>query len=245
MTYLFGLIEKARAGDVVALYDLQAVLRGAALETRNVAARWGTSAGELLSDPDLLYQALNELSEEELDEAFDSATDFTFIVVTPLRGVGGRSASVSRIIVAEREIPQTLLEVPGEEGRLLGAGRELPQLDDRIATRSPRDVSVNPNRPDPLSLRRAVGLSDSQNAVVQADIAEAQRLGATEIRVNQHMVDIEGTRVGVNRPDLQFTLDGKRYYIEYDTSSSGRRLPHQVRIPLNDPDAVVILKIVD
>lgn len=37
-----------------------------------------------------------------------------------------------------------------------------------------------------------------------------------DVRVNQRQVALNGQQVGVNRPDLQYTVDGKRYYVEWD-----------------------------
>ncbi|MFY0525445.1 hypothetical protein ACN28I_20645 [Archangium gephyra] len=51
-------------------------------------------------------------------------------------------------------------------------------------------------------------------------------------------------RVGINRPDLQFDYNGRRYQVEYDTPTSGRGTGHQLRIKSNDPDAETILLIV-
>jgi len=51
--------------------------------------------------------------------------------------------------------------------------------------------------------------------------------------------------VGVNRPDLQYTLNGQRYYIEYERSATlGRGAEHEERIKANDPTAIVIIKFV-
>ncbi|MDO4898247.1 MAG: hypothetical protein Q3965_02960, partial [Rothia sp. (in: high G+C Gram-positive bacteria)] len=57
-----------------------------------------------------------------------------------------------------------------------------------------------------------------------------------DIRIDQQQVNAAGQRVGINRPDLQYTLEGKRYYIEYDRSSSGRGPHHAARIKANDSD---------
>jgi hypothetical protein len=70
-------------------------------------------------------------------------------------------------------------------------------------------------------------------------------IGARNIRVNQQQVTVRnGQRVGVNRPDLQFDYNGRRYHVEYDTPTSGRGPGHQSRITSNDPDAEIILLIV-
>jgi hypothetical protein len=56
------------------------------------------------------------------------------------------------------------------------------------------------------------------------------------------MVDPQGPRVGTNRPDLQYTLKGKRVYVEYDAPASNRGLLHKARITANDPtNGTVIL----
>ncbi|KFA89761.1 hypothetical protein [Archangium violaceum] len=90
-----------------------------------------------------------------------------------------------------------------------------------------------------------VANSPSQNAQVQADVQYLQNLGATNIRVNQQQLMVENRqRVGVNRPDLQFDYNGRRYHVEYDTPVSGRGPAHQSRATSNDPNAEIILLIV-
>jgi hypothetical protein len=77
-------------------------------------------------------------------------------------------------------------------------------------------------------------------------VAAAQAAGATDIRVNQQQVNAAGERVGVNRPDLQYTdANGQRVYTEYDTSTSGRGPGPESRIEANDPNGTVILKTQD
>jgi hypothetical protein len=44
-----------------------------------------------------------------------------------------------------------------------------------------------------------------------------------------------GVRVGINRPDLQYTLNGQRFYEEYETSSLSAAEEHGPRILANDP----------
>lgn len=107
--------------------------------------------------------------------------------------------------------------------------------------RLPQDINVNPKPPDPLPTNRPVGKNPIQNQAVQDRIRELQALEADDIRVNQQQVNADGVRVGTNRPDLQYTLDGKRYYEEYDLPSSDRGEPHKTRIEANDPDGEVIL----
>ena len=102
-------------------------------------------------------------------------------------------------------------------------------------------MSVNPTAPAPLPLNRPVGGSPTQNAFVQQRISNLQSQGAADFRVNQQQVDINGTRVGVNRPDLQYTHNGQRVYEEFDVPSSNRGPVHQSRILANDRTGVVNL----
>lgn len=59
----------------------------------------------------------------------------------------------------------------------------------------------------------------------------------TNIRKNQQQVDVNGNRVGTNRPDLQFDRNGKHYNLEWDNSakSSAR---HRKVVTNNDRKAI-------
>ena len=63
-----------------------------------------------------------------------------------------------------------------------------------------------------------------------------------DIRVIQQQVNQAGERVGVNRPGLQFSYEGQRYYVEFDTPSSNRAAGHAQRTQANDPESIVICK---
>jgi hypothetical protein len=76
-------------------------------------------------------------------------------------------------------------------------------------------------------------------------MADALAAGGKDFRVNQQQVNAAGDRVGINRPDLQYTdASGQRVYTEYDTQSSGRGPAHETRIKANDPNSRVIPKII-
>lgn len=68
-----------------------------------------------------------------------------------------------------------------------------------------------------------------------------QEQGGTAFRVNQQQVNVNGVRVGINRPDLQYTLNGQRYYEEFDTLVSTRGPGHAARIEANDPFGIINL----
>ncbi len=75
----------------------------------------------------------------------------------------------------------------------------------------------------------------TQNDFVQSRIRLLRAEGATDFRVNQQQVNINGVRVGANRPDLQYTLDGQRFYEEFETRSFADAWGHAPRILANDP----------
>ncbi len=106
--------------------------------------------------------------------------------------------------------------------------------------RLPQDVAVDPSAPQALPFDRPISSSATQNLQLQQDIIGAQDQGATDIRVNQQQVNAAGARVGINRPDLQYTLDNLRYYIEYETQSLGAAIEHMPRIMANDPTGVFV-----
>jgi hypothetical protein len=111
--------------------------------------------------------------------------------------------------------------------------------------RLPQDAAVSPTVPKPLATKRPISPSPNQNAQFQADLQYIRTMGATNIRVNQQQIMARDTqRVGINRPDLQFDYQGRRYHVEYDSPSSDRGAGHQSRITSNDPAAEVILLIV-
>jgi RHS repeat-associated protein len=125
----------------------------------------------------------------------------------------------------------------GAIGAFIGGGQNQGR-------RLPQDVAVNPVPPPILGpiQNRTVGPDPLQNTELQADIAFALRNNARDVRVDQQQVNANGQRVGINRPDLQYTDSlGQRIYIEYDRiPANGVR--HKERILANDPQGVVINK---
>lgn len=62
--------------------------------------------------------------------------------------------------------------------------------------------------------------------------------------MNQQQVNALSERVGINRPNLQFTLNGRRYYVEYEGMANARGAAHEARILANDPSGVFRLAII-
>jgi hypothetical protein len=108
------------------------------------------------------------------------------------------------------------------------------------AVRLAQDVIVSRVAPRRLPLTRSIGRA-SHNRTLQEDLAALPDTAA-DIRIYQQQVSALGQRVGINRSDLQYTLDGKRYYYEYEGVDNARGTAHKVRILANDPNGVFQLK---
>lgn len=113
----------------------------------------------------------------------------------------------------------------------------------RTTARLAQDIAVNPAAPRALSLSRSIGRA-SHNRALQADLANLPA-GALDIRVNQQQVNALGQRVGINRPDLQYTLGGRRHYVEYEGPANPRGDAHEARLLANDPGASFTLRKVE
>jgi hypothetical protein len=84
---------------------------------------------------------------------------------------------------------------------------------------------------------RPHGAAD-HNAAIDQDIGILKDdPGVTNIRKNQTQVDVDGNRVGNNRPDVQYDKDGKHHTLEYDRTKS-RGDKHREKIEKNDPNVV-------
>jgi hypothetical protein len=120
------------------------------------------------------------------------------------------------------------------------SARNTLQTTTKVA-RTAEDIAVSPKAPPALSTNRPIGTSATQNAAAQTKVAEMKQAGYTDIRVNQHQVNYEGERVGINRPDVAGNNPAtkQRENIEYGRSSSTREDAHEARIKANDPKAKV------
>ena len=145
------------------------------------------------------------------------------------------------------------------------ASRHLPSryVDDIITTigktpiaRLARDAAVR-GLPAPVAnFDIARGAWSGAAKRISGDAAQAQALNdklaelvrlhrsgvdVRDVRVNQRQVDFGGDQVGINRPDLQYTIGTKRYYVEWDkplctnSGASRRGDGHGERIYANDP----------
>ncbi|MCD4823791.1 MAG: hypothetical protein K8S55_04240, partial [Phycisphaerae bacterium] len=152
-------------------------------------------------------------------------------------GIGGGiqliGTAVAGVKIINRLTPQKVPPVSPSVKKTAVAKRRLPQ-----------DVNVKPNAPGRKSLNRPVSKSLTQNARAQRDAARLRGAGAEDIRINQQQVNAAGKRVGINRPDLQYTnpVTKQRVYIEYESPGSMRGVVHRLRIQLNDPRGKVFIR---
>ncbi len=113
------------------------------------------------------------------------------------------------------------------------------------AARVSQDMDLSPDPPALRETNRPISNSPTQNQWAQDRIKYLRSIGAREIRVNQHQINAQRQRVGQNRPDIQYTHEGRRYYEEVDRATSNRGPKHADRELANDPGGVVHLWTVD
>ena len=121
----------------------------------------------------------------------------------------------------------------------------IPEPETLQLVRDPKDIEWQNKYPTPPKSKTTGSISKSvpQNTQVDELISLLENLGATDIRKNQQQVNIGETCVGINKPDLQFTYNNRRWYFEWDRASSSRGPGHAYRIQANDPSATGVLPI--
>ena len=81
----------------------------------------------------------------------------------------------------------------------------------------------------------------AHNQAIDSRVTElANDPTVTNIRKNQAQVDVNGNRVGSNRPDLQYDQHGCHNCVEYDNSTTNS-FRHGEQIQANDPDTNIEL----
>jgi len=173
------------------------------------------------------------------------------VTVTEVVGAGAISTGLGAGVEAAmngEDVPRAMLTgtviggvvtfggIAAVEGAQVAASRIRGALG--ATTRLPQDIAISliPGAPRALPITgRSIG-RPSHDAALQAEIRGLPR-GATDIRVNQQQVNAAGQRVGINRPDLQYTLNGQRYYVEFEGVGAPRGAAHRARIIANDPSA--------
>jgi hypothetical protein len=150
------------------------------------------------------------------------------------------------------EIEELDEKIADAEGERITRQQDIEKIDIEIfkarhpLDRAPQDLKVAGRLAEPPKdlTGRTVGATPNQEAQLQADVDAAVKAGAVDIRINEWQIDADGKVQGINRPDLQYTLNGQRIYIEYEQPANPRGLPHATRIIPNDPTGKVIVKLV-
>ena len=112
--------------------------------------------------------------------------------------------------------------------------------------RAANDIAKSGKKADPPRdlPGRKIGGTPTQEAQMWADVEWALKQGAKDVRIDEFQVDIDGNYQGVNRPDVQYTLNNKRFYLEYEQLRNPRGRPHAERTITNDPKGTVLVKLV-
>jgi hypothetical protein len=152
-------------------------------------------------------------------------------------GLGCATAGAAKVL------PPAIKKVIGGRGGGKGTSEGgLPKV--RRGPRDPKDIareSQNPKPPLANNGKGSIGTNPQQANDLQSWLQQAARQNARDVRVNQEQVNAAGVRVGINRPDLQYTVGNQRVYVEFDTPDSPRGEPHAQRICANDPLGIVWL----
>ena len=117
--------------------------------------------------------------------------------------------------------PGAIAPTPGAGGSPLGAGK---------TSGGWRGPAANGGNARPHG-------GPAHNQAIDDEIGQLQGdPSVTNIRKNQVQVDVDGSRVGDNRPDVQYDRDGIHHNVEFDTKRSRSEI-HRTTIETNDPAA--------
>ena len=113
--------------------------------------------------------------------------------------------------------------------------------DIKDAYRVAKKVSGTRSGPSPNNGAAAPHGGVAHNSAIDSRVEQLRAdPTVTNIRKNQVQVDVDGNRVGDNRPDLQYDQCGTHNCVEFDTNPS-RSKQHGETIRQNDPNARVEL----
>ena len=93
------------------------------------------------------------------------------------------------------------------------------------------------NGPKPNDGKGAPHGNPDHNAKIDNKIKSLRKGEATDIRKNQAQVDVNGNKVGNNRPDVQYNKDEVHYNYEVDRSATNNAA-HERVIRKNDPNSI-------
>lgn len=105
--------------------------------------------------------------------------------------------------------------------------------------RLPQDIAVSPKPPELLKTTRPISRSATQNAWAQERVRYLQELGVRNLRVNQQQINALLRRVGITRPDIQYTYQGRRFYELLQASTSQQDISPVDQSLSNDSDGMI------
>ena len=123
---------------------------------------------------------------------------------------------------------------------VVDAGRVVNKADDVVD--AGKTTKTLKKGPDPNGGKGGKHGNPDHNKAID-DAIKALPDGAYDIRKNQVQVDFNGNRVGNNRPDIQYNLNGKHYNIEIDRNLKNSQR-HETVIMKNDPNSIFTRKII-
>ena len=143
------------------------------------------------------------------------------------------------------DVGATLLPgIPGGAGTVIKASRTADKVSDVVnVSKQEQNVKGIGNYIVPNGGKAKPHGGVKHNSAIDKYIDNLPN-GSTNVRKNQTQVDINGKKVGNNRPDVQYDMNGQHLNVEFDTKSNNG-LKHQQTIRTNDPNSKVILKTVE
>lgn len=164
---------------------------------------------------------------------------------------GNIAAGVIDVVAGVADAAAVVLPiVPGGAGAVLKAERIADKITD--ATKVSEKISEVPKVADKVSdVEKVIGPKANgghthtphggvvHGSAINNAVDNAKFNGAFDIRKNQVQVDVNGNKVGLNRPDLQYNKDGNHYNVEFDNNKKQQQHHNRV-VTQNDPNAINI-----
>ena len=130
--------------------------------------------------------------------------------------------------------------VPGGAGTAIKTTRAAGQVVDVVnKSRKVNQIAPRPNN----GIAKPHG-GIKHNSSIDKEVDNIRKQGGKNIRKNQVQVDVNGNRVGNNRPDIQYDINGEHHNIEFDTKEINSN-KHNETIRNNDPNSQVHLHIIE
>lgn len=100
-------------------------------------------------------------------------------------------------------------------------------------------TEVSPIPPRPLDINLLCDRSISQREWIQQRLAYLRTFDACDLRVDQQQINATRQRVGITRPDIQYTYQGRRFYELLQASTSQQDISPVDQSLSNDSDGMI------